>query len=103
MTNSIPEFENADCVLITGSNTSEAHPLIASRIMRAKANGAKIIVVDPRTTQMSMLADMHLKQQPGTDVVWLNGLMNIIISKVWLMKHLLPNERKDLMNFKRGE
>jgi formate dehydrogenase alpha subunit len=81
MTNSIPELENADCILITGSNTSEAHPLIASRIMRAKDKGAKIIVVDPRTTQMSMLADLHLKQQPGTDVVWLNGLMNIIIKE----------------------
>jgi formate dehydrogenase alpha subunit len=81
MTNSIPEFENADCVLITGSNTSEAHPLISTRIMRAKENGAKIIVVDPRTTQMAMLADLHLKQWPGTDVVWLNGLMNVIISE----------------------
>jgi formate dehydrogenase alpha subunit len=81
MTNSIPEFENADCVLITGSNTSEAHPLIATRIMRAKANGARIIVVDPRTVQMSMLADLHLKQRPGTDVAWLNGLMNVIISE----------------------
>jgi formate dehydrogenase alpha subunit len=81
MTNSIPEFEDADCVLITGSNTSEAHPLIGTRIMRAKEKGAKIIVVDPRTTQMSMLADLHLKQQPGTDVVWLNGLMNLIITE----------------------
>jgi formate dehydrogenase alpha subunit len=81
MTNSIPEFEDADCVLITGSNTSEAHPLIASRIMRAKEKGAKIIVVDPRTTQMSMLADLHLKQLPGTDVAMLNGLMNVIISE----------------------
>jgi formate dehydrogenase alpha subunit len=83
MTNSIPEFENADCILITGSNTSEAHPLISTRMMRAKANGAKIIVVDPRTTQISMLADLHLKQKPGTDVVWLNGLMNVIISEGW--------------------
>ena len=81
MTNSIPEFENADCVLITGSNTSEAHPLISTRIMRAKGNGAKIIVVDPRTTQMSMLADLHLKQLPGTDVALLNGLMNSIIGE----------------------
>ena len=81
MTNSIPEFEDADCILITGSNTSEAHPLISTRIMRAKAKGAKIIVVDPRTTQMSMIADLHLKQFPGTDVAWLNGLMNLIISE----------------------
>lgn len=81
MTNSIPEFEDAGCVLITGSNTSEAHPLIGTRIMLAKENGAKVIVVDPRTTQMSMLADLHLKPQPGTDVVWLNGLMNLIIEE----------------------
>jgi formate dehydrogenase alpha subunit len=81
MTNSIPEFEHADCVLITGSNTSEAHPLIATRIMRAKANGTTVIVVDPRTIQTSMLADLHLKQRPGTDVAWLNGMMNIIISE----------------------
>jgi formate dehydrogenase alpha subunit len=81
MTNSIPEFEKADCVLITGSNTSEAHPMIGTRIMRAKENGAKIIVVDPRSTQMSMMADIHLKQQPGTDVIWLNGMMNLIIEQ----------------------
>ena len=81
MTNSQPEFEDGDCVLITGSNTSEAHPLISTRIMKAKANGAKVIVVDPRTIQMSMLADLHLKQWPGTDVAWLNGMMNVIISE----------------------
>ncbi len=81
MTNSQPEFEDGDCVLITGSNTSEAHPLIATRIMKAKAKGAKIIVVDPRTIQMSLLSDLHLKQRPGTDVAWLNGMMNVIISE----------------------
>ncbi len=81
MTNSQPEFEDCDCVLITGSNTSEAHPLIATRIMKAKAKGAKIIVVDPRTTQMSLLADIHLKQRPGTDVAWLNGMMHVILAE----------------------
>jgi formate dehydrogenase alpha subunit len=81
MTNSIPEFDDADCVLITGSNTSEAHPLIGTRIMLAREKGARVIVVDPRTTQMSMLADLHLKQQPGTDVAWLNGMMNLIIAE----------------------
>jgi formate dehydrogenase alpha subunit len=81
MTNSIPEFEEADCVLITGSNTSEAHPMIGTRIMRAKENGATVIVVDPRSTQMSMIADLHLQQLPGTDVAWLNGLMNLIIKE----------------------
>ena len=69
--------------------------------MRAKAKGAKIIVVDPRTTQMSMLADLHIKQQPGTDVVWLNGMMNIIISEGLADETSLPNAQKDLKIFMR--
>jgi len=101
MTNSIPEFEDADCVLITGSNTSEAHPLIASRILRAKDKGATIIVVDPRTTQISMLADLHLKQQPGSDVAWLNGLMNIIISEGLLDEGFIDSRTEGFEDFKK--
>jgi len=82
MTNSIPEFEtDTNCFLIMGSNTSEGHPLIASRIMKAKERGAKVIVLDPRDTQMARLADLYLPFRPGTDVAILNGLMNVIISE----------------------
>jgi len=82
MTNSIPEFEtDTNCFLIMGSNTSEGHPLIASRIMKAKERGAKIIVIDPRDIQMARLADLHIPFRPGTDVAILNGLMNVIISE----------------------
>jgi formate dehydrogenase alpha subunit len=80
MTNSTPEFENADCILITGSNTIEQHPLIGGRILRAKDKGAKIIVVDPRSIPMAKLADIHLRFRPGTDVAWINGFMNVILS-----------------------
>jgi predicted molibdopterin-dependent oxidoreductase YjgC len=69
MTNSVPEFEtDTDCFLITGSNTTEAHPLIATRVMRAQKRGAKIIVVDPRDIQIAKIADLHLQQRAGTDV-----------------------------------
>ncbi len=82
MTNSISEFEtDTNCFLIMGSNTSEGHPLIASRIMKAKERGAKVIVLDPRDTQMARLADLYLPFRPGTDVAILNGLMNVIISE----------------------
>ncbi len=81
MTNSIPEIENADCIFIIGSNTSVAHPLIAYRIFRAKAKGAKIIVADPRKIQVTMIADIHVRQRLGSDVALLNGMMNVIISK----------------------
>ncbi|MBN1887996.1 MAG: formate dehydrogenase subunit alpha [Thermoflexales bacterium] len=82
MTNSIPEFEtDSNCFLIMGSNTSEGHPLIASRIMTAKERGAKLIVIDPRETQMARLADLYTPFRPGTDVAVLNCLMNVIIAE----------------------
>jgi predicted molibdopterin-dependent oxidoreductase YjgC len=53
MTNSIAEIENSKCIFIIGSNTSEAHPLIGSRILNARERGAKLIVADPRRIQLS--------------------------------------------------
>ena len=81
MTNSIPEVAQADCILITGSNTIEQHPLIGTRVLAAKEHGATLIVVDPRETPLSDKADFFLRQKPGTDVAWLNGFMNIIINQ----------------------
>jgi len=83
MTNSIDEFEDADCILITGSNTTENHPLIANRILRAKEKGAKVIVIDPRKTQIGNLADIYARQNLGSDIAWINGLINVIISDGW--------------------
>jgi formate dehydrogenase alpha subunit len=80
MTNSIEEFENADCIFIIGSNTTVAHPLIATRIYRAKKNGAKIIVADPRRVHISEIADIHINHKMGTDVALLNGIMNVILA-----------------------
>jgi formate dehydrogenase alpha subunit len=83
MTNSQPEFDkDTNCFLIIGSNTSEGHPLIASRIMKAmEERGAKLVVIDPRKTQMARLADLYLPFRPGTDVAVINGLMHVIISE----------------------
>jgi len=81
MTNSTPEVEDCDCILITGSNTTEQHPLIGSRIFRAKEKGAKILLIDPRTIQLARFADIHMRQKPGTDVAWINGMINVIISE----------------------
>ena len=81
MTNTIPEFENADCVLVTGSNTLEAHPLIGVRILQAKEKGAKVVVVDPRDTPLSRVATIRLRQEPGTDIAWINGMISAIVSE----------------------
>jgi len=81
MTNSVPELESTDCILVTGSNTTEGHPLVATRIFRAVERGAKLILVDPRDIQLARFATLHLRQRPGTDVAWLNGMMHVIIEE----------------------
>lgn len=81
MTNSINEFDDADMFLVIGSNTTSQHPLIGSRIINAKERGAKLLLIDPREIQLADFSDLHLKQNIGTDVAVLNGLMNIIIEE----------------------
>lgn len=81
MTNSIAEIEDAACLFIIGSNTSEAHPLIAHRVFKAHDKGAKIIVVDPRRIQVAQLADFHVRPNFGTDVALINGMMHEILAK----------------------
>jgi len=83
MTNSVEEIERADCIFIIGSNTSVAHPLVATRVYRAKARGAKVVVADPRKIPIVLQADLHLQQNLGTDVALINGLMHIILKKGW--------------------
>lgn len=79
MTNSIPDIEEAHCILVIGSDTSSQHPLIATRIVSAKEKGAKIIVADPRRVELARMADIHLQLRPGTDVALLNGMIKVII------------------------
>jgi formate dehydrogenase alpha subunit len=82
MTNSIAELEYAKCILVTGSNTTETHPVIGSLIKRAvQQHGAKLIVVDPRRIDLVKYATVWLRQKNGTDVAWMNGMMNVILSE----------------------
>ncbi|MBS1193267.1 MAG: Formate dehydrogenase, alpha subunit, partial [Methanomicrobia archaeon] len=79
MTGSISGLEKSDAILIVGSNTTEQHPLVASYILRARSRGSKLIVADPRKTRLAELADLWLSPRPGTDVVWINALLNTIV------------------------
>ena len=82
MTNSIGEIEFADTILVTGSNTTEMHPIISSKVKRAvREHGARLIVVDPRNIQLVFYSEKWLRPFPGTDVAWINGLMNVIINE----------------------
>ena len=59
MTNAIDEIRDSEMMFIIGSNTTEAHPIIAMEMKRARQNGAKLVVADPREIWMAEMADLH--------------------------------------------
>ena len=81
MTNSIPEIRDAELLFVIGSNTTEAHPIIAMEMKRAVRNGAKLIVADPRAIWLSEIADIYMQLKPGTDVWLLNAMAHVIINE----------------------
>jgi formate dehydrogenase alpha subunit len=81
MTNSINELIDSNVIFITGSNTTESHPVIGSKIRQAKKKGAKIIVAEPRKIDMVDDADVFLQITPGTNIALYNGIMSYIISE----------------------
>jgi predicted molibdopterin-dependent oxidoreductase YjgC len=81
MTNSIEELAGTDLLLVAGSNTTEAHPVIAIRMKRAVRNGAKLIVIDPRKTELATLATRHLQIKIGTDIPLFNAFAHVMIKE----------------------
>ena len=81
MTNSWSDMKNAGVFLIAGSNCAENHPVAMKWILRAKAKGAKVIVVDPRFTLTASKADIFAQIRPGTDIAYLGAIINYVIEK----------------------
>lgn len=81
MTNSIGEVLGSDVIFVIGSNPTENHPVIGSKIKRAVLKGAKLIVADPREIELSALADVVMRQRPGSDVALINAMMHVILQE----------------------
>jgi formate dehydrogenase major subunit len=82
------EFDSvmkADVILIIGASPTDGHPVFASQMKRRLRQGAKLIVLDPRTTGIvhspHIQADYHLKLQPGTNVAVVNALAHVIVTE----------------------
>jgi formate dehydrogenase major subunit len=77
---SIRDIENAGLVLVIGSNTAESHPVLATRVKRAhKLRQQKLIVSDLREHEMAKRADLFLRPEPGTDIVWLSAVSRYLL------------------------
>jgi formate dehydrogenase alpha subunit len=101
MTNSIGELRFADCIFVTGSNTTEAHPIIGLEVKAAvKKNGATLIVADPREIDLVDVAALHLRQRSGTDVALFNGMMQVILSEGLEDKEFIDQRTEDFEKYK---
>ena len=80
MTDAIANIVDADLLFVTGSNTTEAHPVIGLEMKRAvRKFGARLILLDPREIELANFATLHLRHRPGTDVAVLNAIAHVII------------------------
>jgi formate dehydrogenase major subunit len=103
MTNTISDIETADVILVTGSNTTENHPVLSSFIKRAVTQrGAKLIVIDPRRIKLAGFAEYWLRQNLGSDVAWINGMMNVIISEDLHDKEFIENRTEGFEELKKA-
>jgi formate dehydrogenase major subunit len=79
---SISDIEQADLVVIVGSNTAESHPVLATRVKRAhKLRSQKLVVSDLREHEMARRADLHLHALPGTDLAWLCAVSRYLLDQ----------------------
>lgn len=80
MTNHWIDIEHSDCILVMGSNAAENHPISFKWVIKAMQKGATLISVDPRFTRTSAKADIYAPLRSGTDIAFLGGMMNYILS-----------------------
>ncbi len=100
MTNSISELPDAGCIFIIGSNTSEQHPVIALKIKEAKRRGAKIIVANPRWIDLCKIADVWLRQTPGTDVALALEMCRVILEEGLMDEEFISQRTEGFEEFK---
>ncbi|GAA5531447.1 molybdopterin oxidoreductase family protein [Herpetosiphon gulosus] len=89
--NAWDDMLNTDVVWISGANVAECAPITTSYVWRARENGAKIIVVDPRITPIARTCDLYLPIKPGRDIALFNGILHLMIKNDWLDHEFINN------------
>ncbi len=79
MTNTIAEVGDAACIIVAGSSTTDAHPIIGYQVKKAVRQGAKLIVVNPQEVPLVRFSDIFLQIKPGSDVALLMGMAKVIV------------------------
>jgi len=91
MTNHWIDLINTDVAMVMGSNMVENHPIAAKWLTRAKEKGAIIINCDPRYTRTSSFADIYCKLRSGTDIAFVNGMINYALQNGYINNDYVLN------------
>lgn len=83
-TNPFEDVFHSDLIVLVGANPTEAHPVFGAKIKQAVLAGCKLIVLDPRNTELARLADLHLPLRPGSNVAVLNAMQRVLIDEGFL-------------------
>ena len=103
MSNSIAEMKDLEVFIVTGSNTTETHPVISTFLREAVVkNGAKLIVIDPRKTEMTYFAVLHLQHRPGTDIALFQAMANVVLSEKLYNKEFINSRTEGFDEYSRS-
>ncbi|MCD4828438.1 MAG: formate dehydrogenase subunit alpha [Candidatus Cloacimonetes bacterium] len=101
MTNNIAGIKEANVILVIGSDTTAAHPVLAAYMKQGIREGrTKLIVIDPKKIDLADLAEIYVAQRPGSDVAVLNGIMQVIIKNGWEDKEFIAERCENFEEFK---
>ena len=81
VSNPVADVQYSEVIVIIGANPIVNHPVAATFIKNAVKKGAKLVLMDPRRTELARLAEYHLAFKPDTDVALLNAMLNVIITE----------------------
>ena len=100
MSNSICEIEDTDCILCFGYNAADSHPIVARRILKAKAKGAKIITCDPRFIETARISDQWLALKNGSNMALVNAFANVLITEGLYDREYVENYTEGFEEYK---
>ncbi|PSM53301.1 formate dehydrogenase [Campylobacter blaseri] len=100
MTNSLNDMQMSKAIIIFGANPAVCHPVGFQHFLKAKENGAKIIVVDPRFTHTAAKAHYYAQIRPGTDIAFIYGMLHLIFKNGWEDKEFIRDRVYDMESIK---
>ncbi|MGC8645762.1 MAG: formate dehydrogenase subunit alpha [Thermoplasmata archaeon] len=100
-TGSIDSLEDSGTFFVIGSNTTEQHPIIGTKIIEGREKGKNLVVADPRRTKLADIASVYIQFKPGTDIALLNSIMYVILEEGLEDFHFIQERTSGFDSFRR--